>query len=99
MSTMFEDPSFFTKESQGQLNNVDILAHANISEININNTYEFFKGNYVVMQVLQEGIRLETHKTTPYNHYVFIYRIISIKRFEWKNDRLFQELLNHGSVI
>ena len=43
MSTMFEDPSFFTKESQGQLNNVDILAHANISEININNTYEFFK--------------------------------------------------------
>ena len=43
MSTMFEYQSLFKKESQGQLNNGDMLVHANIPEININNTYEVFK--------------------------------------------------------
>ena len=67
--------------------------------MNINNTCEFLKGNFVVQQVFQEDIRLETHKNIPYNHYVFTYIIICRKKFEWKCYQLFQELLNLGTII
>ena len=63
--TMFEDPSFFAKEAKGQSKNGDIPAHEKISEININNTLSFFKGKFVVTQVFQEDIRLETHNNIP----------------------------------
>ena len=79
-STMLENPSFFTKEANGQSKNGDIPAHTKILEININNTYEFLKGNYMVTQVLQEDKRLETHKNIPYNHYVFTYTIICMNK-------------------
>ena len=34
-----------------------------------------------------------------YGHYGFIYRIICMKKFEWKCDQLLQELLNRGTII
>ena len=49
--TVFEDPSFFTKDAKGQSKNGDIPVHAKLLEININNTYEFLKENYVATQV------------------------------------------------
>ena len=50
-------------------------------------------------QVFLEDTKLETHKNIPYNHYVFTYRIIWRKKFEWKCDQLLQELLNCGTII
>ena len=50
-------------------------------------------------QVHHEDINLETQKNTSYSHYGFIYIIICMNKFEWKCDQLFQELLNHGTVI
>ena len=88
--TIFEYPTLFTKKAKGQLKNGDIPMHAKISEINIKNNYEFLKGNSVVTQVFQEDIRLETHKNIPYTHYVFTYKIICRKKFEWKCNELFQ---------
>ena len=44
-------------------------------------------------------IGLEAHKNTPYSCYTFIYIIICMKIFEWKCDQIFQELLNHGTII
>ena len=80
--TMFEDPSFFTKESKGQSKNGDIPMHTKILDININNTYEFLKGNSMKMQVFLEDIKWKTHNNIPHNHYVFIYRIICRNKFE-----------------
>ena len=88
--TIFEDPTLFIKKAKGQWKNGDILTQAKIPEINIKNNYEFLKGNSVVTQVFQEDIRLETHKNIPYTHYVFTYKIICRKKFEWKCNELFQ---------
>ena len=55
-----------------------ISKHAKISEFNLST------------QVHHEDIRLETRNNTSCSHYGFIYRIICIKKFEWKCDQLFQ---------
>ena len=54
---------------------------------------------YIKLEDQKNTIRLEAQKNTSYSCYSFIYKIICMKRFEWKCDQLFQELLNRGTVI
>ena len=54
---------------------------------------------YIKLEDQNNTIRLESHKNNSYSCYSFIYRIICMKRFEWKCDQLFQELLNRATVI
>ena len=84
---MFEDPSIITEEYIFQILTSVIPKHAKILGFNMST------------QVHHEDIRLETQKNTSYSHYGFIYKIICMKKFEWKCDQLFQELLNHGTII
>ena len=65
-----------------------ISKHAELSTIYIKLEYQ-----------MNMTIVLEARKNTPYSCYLFIYKIVCKKRFEWKCDQLFQEMLNSGTII
>ena len=75
-----------------------ILVVATIDKKTISKHVEILK-IHIKIEGQKNTIKLESQKNTPYSCYVFIYRIICKKRFEWKCDQIFQELLNHGTII